>query len=482
MTVKRRLFLSNLLMILVPVIVTVMIGILCVSFLWFSLQRGTGLWFEDSEEFTYASMAVSETIEHYLDKGEDLSAAETVLHNGGMELTVLRDGKTFFQYGELEEGDDKLLEAAKVLQNEAKIEQDGRSLYVHEKNSDGHNYVICLFGGNNNGQNYHDFKISVLVSIILIIITILLSIILTNKFLIKFVFKKIEEPIDILRYGVRQIRDGNLEYRIDCERSDEFLPVCEDFNEMAVRLRESVEAVQQQEKNRKELIAGISHDIRSPLTSIQAYIEGLIDDIAKTPEKRKTYLYTIKNKAEDLERILSQLFLFSKMDLGEYPEHPCEIYLDDEIRKIVSDASEEFSEKGMTITEDLEHVEIYADPVQIQRIIINIMENSLKYKDKDEGRIDIKLRYTEDGCLLTIAVDGPGVPEQSIEHLFEVFYRSDSSRHNPERGSGLGLAIVANAVEHMGGKVWAENRNEEGLEIFIKIPTGGNENGKDTDN
>ena len=355
------------------------------------------------------------------------------------------------------------------------------SLYMEQAEIDGISYTIYLFFSapvKESAWNELIVKYWILVLFVLIVAAVLV----TNQFLTKFVFRKIEKPLDLLVSGVHEIQNGNLTYRIVYKEKDEFLPVFKDFNQMAERLQQSIEQIEREERNRKELIAGISHDIRSPLTSIQAYIEGLIDDIAKTPEKRKTYLYTIKNKAEDLERILSQLFLFSKMDLGEYPEHPCEIYLDDEIRKIVSDASEEFSEKGMTITEDLEHVEIYADPVQIQRIIINIMENSLKYKDKDEGRIEIKLRYTEDGCLLTIAVDGPGVPEQSIEHLFEVFYRSDSSRHNPERGSGLGLAIVANAVEHMGGKVWAENRNEEGLEIFIKIPTGGNENGKDTDN
>ena len=164
---------------------------------------------------------------------------------------------------------------------------------------------------------------------------------------------KIEEPLDILTDGVRQIRDGNLDYRIDYVREDEFRPVCDDFNEMALRLKESVERVQKQERSRKELIAGISHDIRSPLTSIQAYVEGLIDGIARTPEKKQEYLHTIKNKAEDLEHIVSQLFLFSKMELGEYPERMCLMNLDETVTETVEGIREEYREKGLDIHMDL---------------------------------------------------------------------------------------------------------------------------------
>ena len=98
-----------------------------------------------------------------------------------------------------------------------------------------------------------------------------------------------------------------------------FSLVCDAFNEMAVRLKESVEQTMKNEQSRKELLAGISHDIRSPLTSIQAYVEGLIDGIADTPEKRKKYLLTIKQKSESISNMVSQIFTFSKMELDDYP-------------------------------------------------------------------------------------------------------------------------------------------------------------------
>lgn len=136
-------------------------------------------------------------------------------------------------------------------------------------------------------------------SVIVILLTIFLSILLTNRFLIRFVFRKIERPLDILTKGVHEIRDGNLDYRIHYDGNDEFLPVCEDFNEMAERLKTSVCQIQRQERSRKELVAGISHDIRSPLTSITAYVEGLLDGIARTPEAQRQYLETIRAKAAD---------------------------------------------------------------------------------------------------------------------------------------------------------------------------------------
>lgn len=117
-------------------------------------------------------------------------------------------------------------------------------------------------------QNYSEIKVALMLSVIVIAFTIFLLILLTNRFLTRFVFKRIEGALDILAGGGHEIRDGNLEYRIEYKKKDEFLAVCEDFHEMAMRLKMSVDGMQRQEQRRKELIAGISHNLRSPLTSI----------------------------------------------------------------------------------------------------------------------------------------------------------------------------------------------------------------------
>lgn len=410
------------------------------------------------------------------------SSLKPFLDRNKMKLTIVSGGDTIFSCGESMAEDAVLMSAANSLGGEVTIAQKGRSLFIKHHSVDRTDYAIYLFGGNDRGQGYYNLKVALAIAFVLIAVTILLSILITNRFLTKFVFRKIEEPLDILTYGVRQIRDGNLGYRIDYERKDEFLPICEDFNEMAARLKQSTEQLYRQEQSRRELLAGISHDIRSPLTSIQAYVEGLLDGIARTPRDRNRYLQTIKSKAEDLDRMVSQLFLFSKMELGECPDHPCPVDLDEQIRQMVSERREEYEQKGMDIELELEHAVIYADPVQIQRILSNIMENSLKYKVKDKGKLFITLERAKDQWRLALADDGPGVPDQALPHLFEVFYRSDPSRSNTNQGSGLGLAIVANAVKQMGGRVCAKRAAQGGLEIELFFPDYEvNENGKDTD-
>lgn len=467
MTIKKRLFWSNIMMILVPVIAAAIVGASCIGFIWLTLVHGLGLGIHEPEEFTMVSEAVTEAIEYSLEKGSDLSSMETLFSSNHMTVKICTDTETVYFYGEQGADDEVLLQASDLLNGDATITQGGKSLYVKTMKVSDTKYTVYLFGTYDTVRSYSNLKIAGTFVFILIVFAIFLSILLTNRFLTKFVLKRIEEPLDILADGVHEIRDGNLDYRIAYDRQDEFQPVCEDFNEMARKLKELVRQIQQQEQSRKELIAGISHDIRSPLTSIRAYVEGLLDGIAKTPESQKMYLETIRTKAGDLEHMVSQLFLFSKMELGEYPENPCELRLDDTISHVVSGLLEEYRQKGLDIHMELEPAALYVDPVQIQRITANILENSLKYKDKEQGNIWINLRKTAQGCRLSFADDGPGVPQEALPHLFEVFYRSDPARQNPNKGSGLGLAIVANAVERTGGRIEALKGTAGGLEIRI---------------
>lgn len=469
MTVKKRLFWSNILMILVPVIATVLIGVLCMGFIWFALIHGMGIGIHDPDEFEVACTAISEGVKESLENGSDFSSIQAILEKNQLTLRVDSETESVYTYGEEESDDSALYAAADLLDNQATIAKNGRMLYARQITADGISYTIYLTGGYYNTRSYADLKTAVVLAAILILFTIFASILFTNRFLTKFVWKRIEEPLDILVNGVHELRDGNLDYRITYERQDEFLPVCQDFNEMAGRLKEMVQRIQQQERSRKELIAGISHDIRTPLTSIQAYVEWLLDGIAKTPEAERRYLETIKTKAKDLDHIVSQLFLFSKMELGEYPKDLRELRLNEVMEDIVLPRQEEYRQKGLSITMDLEEVSLKADPVQFQRITTNILENSLKYKVKEQGNLQISLHRKESGFYLSFADDGPGVPEESLPHLFEVFYRSDPSRQNPHQGSGLGLAIVAAAAEQMGGSIRALPSRMGGLEIQIEF-------------
>lgn len=467
MTVKKRLFWSNIFMILVPAISALLIGLLCMEFIWFALIHGMGIGIHDPDEFEVACTAISEGVKESLENGSDFSSIQTILEKNQMTLRMDSEAETVYTCGEAETDDSALYAAADLLENEATIMQNGRMLYACQFTADGASYTIYLTGGYSDTHSYADLKTAVVLSAMLILFTIFAAILFTNRFLTKFVWRRIEEPLDILVNGVHELRDGNLNYRIAYDRQDEFLPVCQDFNEMAGRLKEMVQRIQRQERSRKELIAGISHDIRSPLTSIQAYVEGLLDGIAKTPEAERRYLETIKAKAKDLDHIVSQLFLFSKLELGEYPKNLRKLRLNEVMEDIVLPRQEEYRQKGLSITMDLEAVTLKADPVQLQRITTNILENSLKYKVKKQGNLQISLHRQEKEFYLSFADDGPGVPEEALPHLFEVFYRSDPSRQNPHQGSGLGLAIVAAAAEQMGGSTRAIPSPMGGLEIRI---------------
>lgn len=476
MTIKKRLVVSNILMILVPVMITALIALACVGIIWFSFTHSAGVGFEDSGDFYKARQNIAMIAENSLEKmsggyqSDRLSELNQALDKRSMKLSVDSSGERIYQYGLSTDADETLLEAVATLGGEGFVSNGSRELYVQQTEIDGIVYRTAIFVSPPE-LSYATLKIAIALSAVILIFAIFFSILLTNRFLTKFVFQKIEHPLNILSNGVRQISEGNLEYRIAYESQDEFALVCADFNEMAARLKTSVELSQQHEQSRKELLVGISHDLRSPLTSIRAYVEGLLDGVAKTPDAQKGYLETIKSKAEDIDRMLAKIFLFSKMELGEYPDNPELLQLDDEVRQLVRALGAEYEEKGLSIsTGALTPATVSADPDQLQRVLTNIMENSLKYKTKASGNLNVSLGEENGGYRLSLCDDGPGVSEDALPHLFEVFYRSDPSRQNPHRGSGLGLAIAANAVHRMSGSIEAKSGENGGLEIVIWLP------------
>jgi signal transduction histidine kinase len=292
-------------------------------------------------------------------------------------------------------------------------------------------------------------------------------------------------PIDTLTYGVHQIRDGNLDYHIEYERKDEFAGICADFNEMAQRLSDFVSQRQKDEANRKELIAGISHDLRTPLTGIKAYVEGLEKGVASTPEMQRKYLDTIKSKTAELERIINQLFMFSKIDIGEFPFNLEEIDVDAELRNLIDGVREDYEKNGLIISfaESGKPASVNADIQQFRNAVTNIIENSLKYKTAERGKLTITTRIENEAVTIELTDNGPGVPSEEIDKLFTVFYRGDPSRTDDTSGSGLGLAITSKILERMGGGIRAENAAEGGLTVIITLPIfAGGSYEKDTDN
>jgi signal transduction histidine kinase len=306
-----------------------------------------------------------------------------------------------------------------------------------------------IAGTSNKGSPYHEYFGIVL--FIFFVLMIMVSNALTYRF-----SRTIIRPLDILSEGVRQIHDNNLAYRIMYGANDEFCPVCEAFNEMAGRLELSVAQQQKDEANRRELIAGISHDLRTPLTSIKGYLEGLETGIAATPEMQKNYLAVIKNKTADLEHIIEQLFLFSKLDMDEFPLTLRRVDLTLAVSDMLQEAENEYARRGLTLQFGKMQTGVFvdADVLWLRNVIVNILENSVKYKTKEQGNVTISCSGGVSHIELRLIDDGPGVPAEKLEKLFDVFYRSDPSRN--KKGSGIGLAIGRKIIERMDGTIHAE--------------------------
>jgi len=282
--------------------------------------------------------------------------------------------------------------------------------------------------------------------------------------------KRIVKPLDTLTEGVQQIQDNNFAYRIEYEGNDEFRPVCDSFNEMASKLETSTTQQKKDEANRRELIAGISHDLRTPLTSIKGCIEGIETGVASTPQMREKYLVIIKNKAADMEHIIEQLFLFSKLDMDEFPLSMRRVNISAAISDMIEDSAAEYSDRGLSIvlSEMPGNIYVTADELMLRNVIINILENSVKYKTRDRGQMEIGITLMNEFVLLRLSDNGPGVQADMLPKLFDVFYRTDPSRS--KLGSGLGLAISLKIIERMNGRIYAELPVTGGLAVVIKLP------------
>jgi len=307
--------------------------------------------------------------------------------------------------------------------------------------------------------------------ITIIFVLSLITIVVTNGVISAKISKRITIPLDLLSYGAEQIKNGNLDYKINYKSQDEFGLVISNFDEMRARLRQSIQTQLKYEEDRKELVAGISHDLRTPLTAIKGYVKGLKDGVANTPEKQQHYRDIIYTKACEMDVLVDTLFLFSKLDTGHLPFYFERINLKVYLDEFIGHITEDFERKGLKIayrnscsTDTV--VKIDAD--QMNRVFINILENSAKYKPLDIGTVDFEASSNGEEVVLEIRDDGQGVPEEILPNLFNSFYRGDASRTNPTESSGLGLSIAERIVKAHKGTITAQNKN--GLAIIIKLP------------
>lgn len=254
-----------------------------------------------------------------------------------------------------------------------------------------------------------------------VILALLAAIGFTNLYLTKHLFRHIQKPLDILVSGVKRIQERNLDAPIGYVVPDEFKPACDAVDEMAARLKPSLEA-QSRQQQKQELIAGMSHDLKSPLTSIRAYTEGLLDGVAKDEQTQARYLQTIYAKETELETLVNRLFSFAKLDLSEAPAKPEAL----EISGTFAEIAAGFEAEGLDVRlDDLPDETVMADRELLSRCMSNLLDNSRKY---GASHVVISADISGDTVSISVSDDGPGVEASQLEKIFELGYRTDSAR------------------------------------------------------
>lgn len=309
--------------------------------------------------------------------------------------------------------------------------------------------------------------------IIVFVITGFLAIaglLLLSQIFTRMLVKKIMKPVEVLEQAAKRINDGDLDTSIRYEEQDEFRPVCNTFNQMQAHLKEGMEKNAAYEKARTEMISGISHDLRTPLTAVKAFIKGILDGVANTPEKQKQYLEVSYQKACEMDVLLQKLFFFSKLETGNMPFFVQPVDLGNWMESYVSEKQEEGQAKGYSIqlAKEMQAYPVKMDVEQMKRVFDNLIENSIKYADALELLISVQLKKTASKVSIIFGDNGNGLDAEKLPHVFEQFYRGDEARDTKKEGSGLGLYVCQYIVKQHGGTIKAFS--DGGFQVEIELP------------
>ena len=274
-----------------------------------------------------------------------------------------------------------------------------------------------------------------------------------------WIYRSIAVPLVKLKKATKNIKEGNLDFVLEVEGNDEFSQLCQDFEEMRKRLKESTEEKILMDKENKELISNISHDLKTPITAVKGYVEGIMDGVADTPEKMDRYVRTIYNKTNEMDHLINELTFYSKIDTNRIPYTFSKLNVEDYFSDCAEELGLEMETRGIELVYANyveKGVQVIADGEQIRRVIHNIVSNAIKYMEKPRGIIQLRVKDVGDFIQVEIEDNGKGIAAKDLPYIFDRFYRTDVSRNSSKGGSGIGLSIVKKIMEDHGGKVWAQ--------------------------
>lgn len=287
-----------------------------------------------------------------------------------------------------------------------------------------------------------------------------------------WIYRSMITPIKQLQEAADRIKEGNLDFKIEVSGEDEIGRLGVSFEEMRKRLRDNATEKLSTEAESRVLISNIAHDLKTPITAVKGYAEGIIDGVANTPEKVDKYVRTIYNKANEMDTLINELTLYSKIDTNRIPYNFAKINVSEYFQDCIEEIGLDLESKGIGlgyynyVDSD---VMIIADPEQLRRVINNIISNSIKYMNKTKGFINIRIKDVGDFIQVEMEDNGRGIAQRDIPYIFDRFYRADASRNSATGGSGIGLSIVKKIIEDHGGKIWATSKEDTGTTMYFVI-------------
>ena len=305
-----------------------------------------------------------------------------------------------------------------------------------------------------------------------LLISIVVILFFTAALLTIWIYTGINTPLKKLSEATERIKNEDFDFELNETGKDEISELCRDFDEMRIRLKNQAEEKEAFDRQSKELISNISHDLKTPITAVKGYVEGIMDGVADTPEKMDRYVRTIYNKTNEMDHLINELTFYSKIDTNRIPYTFSKLNVEDYFSDCAEEVGLELETRGIELVyanyvED--NVQVIADGEQIRRVIHNIISNAIKYMDKPKGIIQIRIKDVGDFIQVEIEDNGKGIAAKDLPSIFDRFYRTDVSRNSSKGGSGIGLSIVKKILEDHGGKVWATSRLGIGTIMYFVL-------------
>jgi signal transduction histidine kinase len=280
------------------------------------------------------------------------------------------------------------------------------------------------------------------------------------------------QSLGLLQKGAHKIATGDFSARVRVTEVDELSEVADAFNRMADELEKSFARQKKLEQARRDLIAAVSHDLRTPLTSIRAMIEALADGVVADPDMVERYYATIRSQIENLSGLINDLLELSQLETEQIELCLEPVNLNDLLSDVLETMQAQATAKRIslrgTFCEDLPMVE--AELAKIQRVLYNLVQNAIQHTP-DGSAIALATKSVPDGIQVDVADTGEGIAPADLPHVFDQFFRGEKSRSRQTGGTGLGLAIAKRIVEAHHGRIWVESEVGQGTRFSFVLPT-----------